>query len=72
MQPAAFTKRPGSCWCLKSSTTLLASIWWGSIGRWTFAQDLDSGTPENLGPVVRGDVMAMHVDGFPQLSAQIV
>jgi hypothetical protein len=50
----------------------LASIWWGSIGRWTFAQDLDSGTPENLGPVVRGDVMAMHVDGFPQLSAQIV
>jgi hypothetical protein len=50
----------------------LASIWWGSIGRWTFAQDLDSGTPENLGPVVRGDVMAMHVDGFPQLSAKIV
>jgi hypothetical protein len=50
----------------------LVSIWWGSTGRWTFAQDIDSGTPENLGSVVRVGVMAMHVDGFPQLSAQIV
>jgi hypothetical protein len=67
MQPAAFTKRPGLCWCLKSRTILLASIWWGSTGRWTFAQDIDSGTPENLGSVVRVGVMAMHVDGFTQL-----
>jgi hypothetical protein len=45
----------------------LASIWWGSTGRWTFAQDIDSGTPENQWPAVRGDVMAMHFDGFTQL-----
>jgi hypothetical protein len=72
MQPAAFTKRPGSCWCLKSRTTLLASIWWGSIGRWTFAQDIDSGSLQNRGPVLPGDEMAMHFDGFTQLRAQIV
>jgi 2-keto-4-pentenoate hydratase/2-oxohepta-3-ene-1,7-dioic acid hydratase in catechol pathway len=31
-----------------------------------------SGTPENVGPVVRGDVIEMHVDGFPNLSVRIV
>ena len=31
-----------------------------------------SGTPENVGPVVRGDVIEMHVDGFPNLSVKIV
>ncbi|MGZ5193876.1 MAG: fumarylacetoacetate hydrolase family protein, partial [Ramlibacter sp.] len=27
-----------------------------------------SGTPENVGPVVRGDVIEMHIDGLPNLS----
>lgn len=31
-----------------------------------------SGTPENVGPVVRGDVIEMHIDKLPQLSVKIV
>lgn len=31
-----------------------------------------SGTPENVGPVVRGDVIVAHVDGLPELSIRIV
>ncbi len=31
-----------------------------------------SGTPENVGPVVRGDVIACHIDGLPDLSIKIV
>ncbi len=31
-----------------------------------------SGTPENVGPVVRGDVIVAHVDGLPALSIRIV
>ena len=31
-----------------------------------------SGTPENVGLVVRGDVIEMHIDGLPNLSAKIV
>jgi 2-keto-4-pentenoate hydratase/2-oxohepta-3-ene-1,7-dioic acid hydratase in catechol pathway len=31
-----------------------------------------SGTPENVGPVVRGDVIEMHLDGLPRLSVKIV
>jgi 2-keto-4-pentenoate hydratase/2-oxohepta-3-ene-1,7-dioic acid hydratase in catechol pathway len=31
-----------------------------------------SGTPENVGPVVKGDVIEMHVDGLPNLSVKIV
>ena len=31
-----------------------------------------SGTPENVGPVVRGDVIACHIDGLPELSVKIV
>jgi len=31
-----------------------------------------SGTPENVGPVVRGDLIEMHVDGLPNLSVKIV
>ena len=30
-----------------------------------------SGTPENVGPVVRGDVIEMHIDGLPNLSIKI-
>ena len=31
-----------------------------------------SGTPENVGPVVKGDVIECHVDGLPELSVKIV
>ena len=31
-----------------------------------------SGTPENVGPVVRGDVIEMHIDGLPKLGIKIV
>ena len=31
-----------------------------------------SGTPENVGPVVRGDLMEGHIDGLPNLSVKVV
>jgi fumarylpyruvate hydrolase len=31
-----------------------------------------SGTPENVGPVVRGDLLLGHIDGLPELSIRIV
>ena len=31
-----------------------------------------AGTPENVGPVVRGDLIEMHIDGLPNLSVKIV
>ena len=31
-----------------------------------------SGTPENVGPVVRGDLIEMHVDGLSKLSVKVV
>ena len=31
-----------------------------------------TGTPENVGPVVKGDVIECHIDGLPELSVKIV
>jgi 2-keto-4-pentenoate hydratase/2-oxohepta-3-ene-1,7-dioic acid hydratase in catechol pathway len=31
-----------------------------------------SGTPENVGPVVRGDVMEAHIDGLPDIRVRVV
>ncbi len=31
-----------------------------------------SGTPENVGPVVKGDVMDAHIDGLPDLRVKVV
>jgi len=31
-----------------------------------------SGTPENVGPVVKGDVMQGHIDGLPDISVRVV
>jgi 2-keto-4-pentenoate hydratase/2-oxohepta-3-ene-1,7-dioic acid hydratase in catechol pathway len=31
-----------------------------------------SGTPENVGPVVRGDVIECHIAGLPNLSVKII
>lgn len=30
-----------------------------------------SGTPENVGPVVKGDRIDCHIDGLPDLSVRI-
>jgi fumarylpyruvate hydrolase len=31
-----------------------------------------SGTPENVGPVVKGDIMDAHIDGLPELRVKVV
>ena len=31
-----------------------------------------SGTPENVGPVVRGDIIECHIDNLPDLSVKII
>ncbi|RZI43988.1 FAA hydrolase family protein [Herbaspirillum sp. HC18] len=31
-----------------------------------------SGTPENVGPVIQGDVMEGHIDGLPNISVKVV
>ena len=31
-----------------------------------------SGTPENVGPVVRGDMMLGRIEGLPELSVKVV
>ncbi len=31
-----------------------------------------SGTPENVGPVVKGDVIECHINGLSELSVKIV
>jgi 2-keto-4-pentenoate hydratase/2-oxohepta-3-ene-1,7-dioic acid hydratase in catechol pathway len=31
-----------------------------------------SGTPENVGPVVKDDVMEGHIDGLPNISVKVV
>jgi hypothetical protein len=32
----------------------------------------EQGTPENVGPVVAGDVMEGHIDGLPNISVRVV
>ena len=31
-----------------------------------------SGTPENVGPVIKGDVMDAHIDGLPDLRVKVI
>ena len=31
-----------------------------------------SGTPENVGPVARGDMMEGHIDGLPNIRLKVV
>ena len=65
---------------VKQSANLNQMIWSVAeqIGRLSEAFELMpgdliySGTPENVGPVVRGDVVECHVDGLPNLSIRIV
>lgn len=79
----AFTK--GGIWLkvngqMKQNSTLDKMIWSVAeqISRLSQANELFpgdiiySGTPENVGPVVRGDVIACHIDGLPDLSIKIV
>ncbi len=37
-----------------------------------FGDIIYSCTPENVGPVVRGDVIECHIDRLPELSVRIV
>jgi len=31
-----------------------------------------SGTPENVGPVVKGDIIDAHIDGLPDIRVRII
>jgi 2-keto-4-pentenoate hydratase/2-oxohepta-3-ene-1,7-dioic acid hydratase in catechol pathway len=65
---------------LKQSSNLANMIWSVAeqISRLSQAFELQpgdiifSGTPENVGPVVRGDVIACGISGLPDLSVRIV
>lgn len=82
-QTGAFTK--GSIWLkvngeTKQSADLSQMIWSVAeqISKLSEAFELMpgdiiySGTPENVGPVVRGDVIECHIDGLPNLGVKIV
>jgi len=75
----------GSIWLkvngqLKQNANLNHMIWnvAEQISRLSMAFELKpgdiifSGTPENVGPVVRGDLIECHIDGLPNLSVRIV
>lgn len=77
-----FTK--GGIWLKVNGTTKqnanLSQMIWSvaeQISRLSLANELMpgdiiySGTPENVGPVVRGDVIECHIDGLPNLSIRI-
>jgi 2-keto-4-pentenoate hydratase/2-oxohepta-3-ene-1,7-dioic acid hydratase in catechol pathway len=87
LQPAAktgpFTK--GAIWLkvngeLKQNANLDQMIWSVAeqISKLSQAFELMpgdiiySGTPENVGPVVRGDVMEGHIDGLPEIRVKVV
>jgi fumarylpyruvate hydrolase len=78
-----FTK--GTIWLkvngqTKQNATLNHMIWSVAeqISRLSLANELFpgdiiySGTPENVGPVVRGDRIDCHIDGLPELAIKIV
>ena len=82
-QTGHYTK--GSIWLkvngqLKQQATLNHMIWSVAeqISKLSEAFELFpgdiiySGTPENVGPVVKGDVIECHIDGLPELSIKIV
>jgi 2-keto-4-pentenoate hydratase/2-oxohepta-3-ene-1,7-dioic acid hydratase in catechol pathway len=82
-QTGAFTK--GAIWLkvngqTKQSADLAQMIWSVAeqISKLSEAFELMpgdiiySGTPENVGPVVRGDVIDCHIDGLPNLGIKIV
>lgn len=64
----------------RQSATLKHMIWSVAeqISRLSQAFELQpgdiiySGTPENVGPVVRGDLIQIHIDRLPELSVRIV
>ena len=76
--------RQGGIWLkvngnLKQNADLKQMIWnvAEQIARLSEANELMpgdiiySGTPENVGPVVRGDVIDCHIDGLPNLGIRI-
>ena len=82
-QTGHFTK--GAIWLkvngnLKQNADLSQMIWSVAeqVSRLSEANELFagdiiySGTPANVGPVVPGDVIEMHIDGLPNMSVRIV
>jgi len=82
-QTGHFTK--GAIWLkvngqIKQNANLNQMIWSVAeqISQLSMANELFpgdiiySGTPENVGPVVKGDVIQCHIDGLPDLSVKIV
>ena len=65
---------------VKQSANLNQMIWSVAeqISRLSEAFELQAGdliyagTPENVGPVVRGDLMVAHIDGLPDLALRVV
>ena len=87
LQPAARTGHftQGAIWLkvngqVKQSANLDQMIWSvaeqiSNLSRAFELQPGDiiySGTPENVGPVVKGDVMQGHIDGLPDISVRVV
>ena len=87
MHPVAQTGhfKSGAIWLkvngqVKQSADLSQMIWSVAeqISELSMANELFpgdiiySGTPDKVGPVVRGDVIEMHIDGLPNLSVRIV
>src|SRR6266480_627278 len=87
LQPAAKTGhfKDGAIWLkvngqIKQNANLNQMIWSVAeqISRLSEAFDLApgdiiySGTPENVGPVVKGDVIDAHIDGLPDIRVRII
>jgi 2-keto-4-pentenoate hydratase/2-oxohepta-3-ene-1,7-dioic acid hydratase in catechol pathway len=87
LQPAAKTGhfKDGAIWLkvngqIKQNANLNQMIWSVAeqISRLSEAFELApgdiiySGTPENVGPVVKGDVIDAHIDGLPDIRVRII
>ena len=82
LQISASTRTPpsGGNGQVKQSATLSHMIWSVAeqISRLSQAFELKpgdiiySGTPENVGPVMRGDLIEIHIDKLPELSVRVV
>ena len=46
--------------------------WFSEALEWMPGDLVDSGMPQNVGRVVAGDLIEGHIDGLPNLSANIV
>lgn len=54
-------------WCVAAQIR-----WLSEALEWMPGDLVDSGMPQNVGRVVAGDLIEGHIDGLPNLSANIV